>query len=206
MRIFALLFLMFALGACIQGGANYQAPETSTRFANSKTVDQTKSQVWSNLIPKIGKEFFVINNLDKESGLVNISYSGDPSRFVDCGTVQHTVTNLQGTRNYSFPGASPSETYETTQNGMLFRVSRQMALDGRMNLIIEELSPGQTQVSANTRYVLTKDFRVWDVQNRMHSDSETINFNGGSVGTFSSGTQCKSTGEFERIVLDLVNS
>ena len=50
-------------------------------------VRQPFEEAWSRAIPQIGKSFFVINNIDKSSGILNVSYTGDPEKYVDCGTI-----------------------------------------------------------------------------------------------------------------------
>ena len=63
--------------------------------SNTITVNKSKEEVWKELIPQIGKNFFVINNLDKESGIINISYSGDPERYIDCGEIYSYLIYFQ---------------------------------------------------------------------------------------------------------------
>jgi hypothetical protein len=41
-----------------------------------------------------GQRFFVINNFDRASGLINISSRGYPARFVDCGTIVVAISGL----------------------------------------------------------------------------------------------------------------
>ncbi len=57
------------------GKLEYTPPTASYAVTNSKIVNKTKEEVWSELVPALAKKFFVINNIDKSSGLINISYS-----------------------------------------------------------------------------------------------------------------------------------
>ena len=95
-----------------------------------------------------------------------------------------------------------------------FRVKRKMALEGRMNLIFESLGKSQTRVTANTKYVLTRDVQAIDGANVFKLPSDVIGFNTGGAAVFRPLTktdvsgqpaiECRPTGALERSVLDLV--
>ena len=68
------------------------------------------------MVAGIGDSFFVINNLDKESGFINVSYSGDPCMFVDCGRVNSDVTTAAaGKKTIIFQHARVT----STMNGLI---------------------------------------------------------------------------------------
>ena len=200
------LMAAFAVSACA-GKFEYTPPLTTPSTDNTTTIDVSKDELWNKIIPRLGKQFFVINNLDKDSGLINISYSGDPTRYIDCGHIYSYVKNARGERNYSFSAASPNESYEIMMGNLIF-VNRKMSLEGRINVILESLQANKTRVTANTRYVLTKSSTVRDVQGRTHNSSDTINFNSGGSASFPNPgakdqTKCVATGALEREILDL---
>lgn len=158
----------------------------------------------------LGRKFFVINNLDKDSGIINISYSGDPEKYIDCGWINSYVKNARGERTYNFPASRAFQEYEVMDMekgaGLLF-VSRKMNLEGRMNIIVEEISETQSRVTANTKYILTKTISVREVLNKLVGTStDTISFNSGQEGIFpgSGGTTCQATGKLEDEVLSLL--
>jgi hypothetical protein len=68
-------------------------------------VERSKDEVWNELVAGLGAQFFVINNMDKASGFINVSYSGDPEKYVDGGELYFQVENLRGPREYRFPGS-----------------------------------------------------------------------------------------------------
>ncbi|HEX6957771.1 MAG TPA: hypothetical protein VF194_07275 [Ferrovibrio sp.] len=196
------------LNACA-GKLDYTPPYGGTSTTNTKTVAKSKDEVWKELIPELSKQFFVINNVDKSSGLLNVSYSGDPERYVDCGTVSSYVKNARGERSYVFPGARASQTYEAMTDNLYF-INRTMSLDGRMNVIVQETGPSSSSITVNTRYVVTRTVRVQGAAGGAGSFTDTINFNTGQLTSFpASGnlpaTQCRPTGMFEAEVLGLVN-
>ena len=98
---------------------------------------------------------------------------------------------------------------DMNQSGGLFFIDRKMNLEGRMNLIIEEIAPNKTLVTANMKYVLTKSSTVRNVQNASSSFSDTISFNSNQGDRFPAsgsrvGTFCQANGKFEQEVLSLL--
>lgn len=152
----------------------------------------------------------MINNLDKASGLINISYSGSPESSIDCGRVYSYVSNARGERTYDFPAAQAEAHYEVMGDG-LYHINRKMSLEGRINLIFEPVSVNKTKVTANTKYVVTRSTVVRSVAGGLpNTGTNTITFNSGGGASFpvsssGSATTCRSTGKLEQDVLNSVN-
>jgi hypothetical protein len=205
------LALILICAGCLSGNLEYTPPQSTAPSApNSLTVDKPLDTVWKELVPALGTRFFVINNLDKESGLVNVSYSGNPESYVDCGQIESWVDNARGKRTYNMPGAS-SQPYEFKgTDGNLYFSERQMRLDGRMNLILESLSPTQTRITLNTRYVVTRNLQWRRVDlTGPGSSTDSISFNSGQRAEFprrgpTKVLACQPTGKLEADALDLV--
>jgi hypothetical protein len=202
--------LAFTIGGCVSGNFNYVRPANQSPAANSKTVEKSREAVWTALIPRLGKQFYVINNLDKSSGLVNVSYSGDPERYVDCGHITSSVKNLRGEQTYDFPGSRAQQVYWVWDKGIgiLVAVDRKMSLEGRVNLVLEEVGPSSTRVTANTRYILRKTATMRNVENSsVGSLDESLNFDSAHGGSFSGGAklECVATGQLENELLSLVD-
>ena len=208
-KITASLLAIVCISGCA-GKFDYIRPNIATTpSANFKIIDKPREVVWNASVPELGKQFFVINNLDKSSGLINLSYSGDPEKFIDCGHITSYVKNLQGERTYDFPAAKADENYELME-GNLYFIHRKMSVEGRVNLVFEELSPNQTKVTANTRYVVQRNVTESAAgQNVSWPFSDTISFNTGGSSSFPTddkgqATECAPNGELEREVLSAV--
>ena len=82
-------------------------------------------------------------------------------------------------------------------------------MDGRMNIIIEELGKNSTQITVNTRYILTKNTTVYDIHKRSQTINDTISFNSGQQSMFPNygqqGTLCQCNGKFEKEILSLLS-
>ena len=209
MRTLFVVLLAAVVAGCA-GKVEYVRPTTTSSVINSKTIEKPRDTVWKSTVPELGKQFFVINNLDKSSGLINLSYSGDPESFIDCGRIVSYVKNARGERTYDFPGSREQQTYEVMNPNGLFFVERKMSLEGRVNLIFEEIGSNSTKVTANTRYVITRHITVRQVGNNFpQSRTDTISFNSGGSALFPANidgqaTQCVSTGKLERDILSLI--
>ncbi len=211
MKYILILFAVFFLSGCASGKLDYIKPSNQSTNTNTKLIDHSRDLVWNSAVPELGKNFFIINNLDKSSGLINISYSGDPEQYVDCGTITSYVKNARGERSYKFAGSSAQQTYEVLEGIRLFSVQRKMNLEGRINVIFQEITPDKTQVTVNTKYVLTKQGTAIISGDGPRVDfSDTISFGTGSGGSFpiinsqGQSTECIPTGKLEQSILSLI--
>jgi len=206
-----ILFITFLFVTACAGKMEYIKPITNAKLTNSKEVNKSLDDLWKTTVPSLGKNFFVINNIDKSSGLINVSYSGDPEKYVDCGRIKSYVKNARGERTYDFPASKAYQNYESFEDGMnLIFVDRKMNLEGRVNLIFESISKNSTRITANTKYVITKSINYRDMQNRTSQHSEVISFNSGASAYFANldkdtqGTECVPTGILEEEILSTI--
>ena len=96
MRLFLAALVVSGLAGCA-GKVDYIRPTTQISLGqNTKLIQKPRDAVWATSVPALSKQFFVINNLDKTSGLINLSYSGDPEKYIDCGRITSFVKNAQG--------------------------------------------------------------------------------------------------------------
>ena len=211
MKIIASLLAIAFISGCAWKSPDVRLNTASSPSANYKVIDKPREAVWDASVPELGKQFFAVNNLDKSSGLINISYSGDPEKFIDCGNITSYVKNTQGERTYDFPGARAQETYEIMKGDVLFRIDRKMSVGARVNLVFEEINPNQTKVTAKTFYVVQKNVTARRADNNFsQSWSDSISFKtGGSSplpndGNSAAATVCMANGELEREILSAI--
>ena len=208
MKKIIMLFILLTLLSSCAGKLEYTRPLGKPMLNNSIVFNMGKDQLWKQLVPELGKKFFVINNLDKDSGIINLSYSGDPQKYVDCGYINSYVKNARGERTYYFPASKAFQEYEIMQNGLYF-VSRKMNLEGRINIIVEEINSNKSRVTVNTKYILTKNISVSDANRKIvNTVADTISFNSGQENSFP-GTQvvtCQANGELENEILLLLKN
>lgn len=206
-KIFCTLLVAIPLTGCVTGNRSYAPPVAKSALVapNFKEVGTQKDEVWAALVSGLGSQFFVVNNMDKASGFINVSYSGDPEKYVDGGELVFKVSNLRGPREYRFPASRANTQYENVDRGILITVQRRLSLEGRMNVVVTDVVPGRTRVTVSTRYVLTLNAGGHTVTGQpLTPVNETIAFITGGEAKLTSGTTFRSTGELESAVLSLV--
>lgn len=215
-RIVALFGFAFALSGCLSGAFIQSDPAVERQGQETRLVDLPRDEVWKRFIPELSKSFFIINNIDKESGFINVSYSGDAERYVDGGTITSWVKQGGDRREYVFPATSAYEVYESFERGFIFQMDRKVDLEGRINITMMEIEHGKTQVTVNAKYVLRKtggasrNYLDQNFQQRYESIpfDMTISFSSGDGGKSFAGQPgvYRPTGELEREVLALLGS
>jgi len=157
-----LMFALFVIGCATPGRSTVMInPPTDSTFKNEKIINKPFSLVWDELVSELAKSFFVINNIEKESRIINLSfYSDTPEKFVDCGKTRRTYSRRKENEEYVYDIAGSSSfkvAYATGPNknlpGTQF-MSRKSSLDGRINIYVAPKGDG-TQISVNGRYILT---------------------------------------------------
>ena len=151
------------LGGCATAGRSdyaYSSPSTRLVQSSEGVINEPFDTVWDRLVGRLATGFFIINNIDKASRLINVSYSSDsPGDFVDCGST---------TRGFSFKNESRTFTYRVADSSaykyagkwgplnnlpVVAEVSRQTSVEGRINLYVAPVSASATRVTANVKYV-----------------------------------------------------
>ena len=207
-RVYLFLALMGLLASCA-GKIQYLPPVGTVQSHNSIKINMSKERLWKRIIPALARSFFVINNLDKDSGIINVSYSGDPEKYVDCGRIKSYVRNLRGERTYDFSASKANQQYEAMdkRSGALYFLERQMSLEGRINIIVEEISANECKITVNTKYVLTKSISIKQAGGGLtRHRTNTISFVTGQTAKFPSGTICRPNGILESEILSILQS
>ncbi len=199
--------LIFLLVGCVTGGLHYEPPTQRAVTPNFKIVSKSRDQVWAAAIPALGKQFYMINTVDRSSGLVNLSFTAKPTGYIDCGSIEVTIGTGPEASRKTIDASSAEERYSAPAGGRMHDVWRRMSLEGRVNLIFEEVGSTSTKITANVRYIVTRTVTVGSVLNTM---THTVSFNSGGGDSFPPTSQnqvvtCVPTGKIEAGLLALVN-
>jgi hypothetical protein len=160
--IFVVAIFLFMIGCATPGRSGYVTERPNSRtFKNEKIVNRPFNQVWDDLVRDLAKSFFVINNIDKESRIINVSFNSEtPEKFIDCGKTRRTYSRGKENEEYAYEIAA-SSFYKTAfaagPNKNLpgtNLINRRTSLDGRMNIYVAP-KEGGTQISVNARYIFT---------------------------------------------------
>lgn len=217
-------------GCATQGISSLKYTDnTPIQVKNEIEVSKPQSQVWDTLVKELSKSFYVINNIDKESRIINVSFSSNsPEEYVDCGKSHRTYTQGDKSEVYDYDVAGPAEfkVATTRQEHPAFanyiNIRREPMLEGRSNIYVapDEKDNSKTIVTVNTRYVLT--IRVKGEafaqhvsgnifsQGRIPEETTTIIFNTNKAGQKEIGgganMTCFSKGKLEKEILDMIRA
>jgi len=155
-----------------------------------------------------------MNNVIKDSKVINLSYSGDPEKYVNCGHLAIDVKEGIGTTTYQFPAARKSVQFPLARGFRTSVVDRQMYLEARINVLFEELDKNETGVKVVVHYMVTRTGTetVTDhINNRTLAiplPPLTFSFNTGGTdsGTSKTNLTCRATGEMEKALIHLLVS
>ncbi len=151
-KIIAALIVSVVLSGCATSDMSHTSPKNYS-INNSIEVKNDFDVVWDRLVKKLASDFFVINNIEKESRLINVSFSSStPSQFIDCGKTNRTFTNLRGKQFYEYVTADSVNYAITFDKGGAYNAVRKTRLEGRSNVYVAPIRGGTT-ISVNTKYV-----------------------------------------------------
>lgn len=195
------ILLSTILIGCASGTFTYIPPNESTPVVNSIVVDKSKDSVWDLLVAGLSSKYFVINTMDSKSGFINLNFSGDPEEYIDGGTIHSTFTNraIDSTGTYDFPASRASVSYSKPEDGYPFGVTRTLALKGKINLLVAQVTSSSSRLTVTVNYDLT-------IRESGYADyHETLLFVTGesAICTFDS-TAYRSNGKLEQSILQMV--
>ena len=159
--------IIVGLTGCASQGTNTRSyvvgkPE---KLNNEIIIPEGSSSVWDVLVKNLSRSFFSINNIDKESRIINVSFSTQkPSGYVDCGRTHRTYTQGSNVEHYDYEVAEKSKfkAATTRQEHPAFVnyviINRETSLEGKANIYVapDDKNPkNSTIVTVNVRYILT---------------------------------------------------
>lgn len=149
-RLLALATLLTT--ACVPTGT-YQPPSPIQVDPDSYStaIHKPFDDVWNSLISYSAKTFFSIDNFERDSGLLTLSFgSSEPSSFIDCGQIDITYFDQQkGQQKFTGSYVDFLVIYYRGQ------------LTGRMNIRVRSLGTESTEVTVHARYVLSAPPNTW---------------------------------------------
>lgn len=201
-KILGLVAIAAAVSGCATSSIDYRRP-AGTTIENTKKVSKNFDKAWDDLVRQLSADFFVINNIDKSSRLINVSFSSShPSEFIDCGSTTRRFSNARGDQVYNYLPADSSQFSVVNDQHIAFNAVRTTKLEGRVNVYV---APGQdgTDISVNTKYVFTVDFKAVGFDGRPGgTQSATFDFSTKSPHS-SPELTCFAKGTLESKILDM---
>ncbi len=168
-----------------------------TNFKSSVITDKNFEETWTTVIDFVNDSFFKIENLEKDSGLITLSFgSKEAENFIDCGYFEYTLF---------FTGEEFKGSYiDYAKSGLL------AMLKAKMNINIRKIDNKSTKISINTNYTYSTQHALgyYDpMLNQTYSfvtgGYQTINVINPIKGSIPTRT-CKSTNFAENAIFNVI--
>lgn len=193
--------LGLVLFAGCAGRFDYVRPASVETPPHVLIVTKSREEVWRQVSRSLVKDRFLLDGIDREAGVVTLTYAGDPEPYVDCGYITSYVTNVRGERTYRFAAATASTEYEIMTGTEILSIVRRLTLDARIAVTMTAVDTTATRISATTRYTLVRTMLVHDAKRRSRTISDFISFDTGQEATFPGAVACRASGMLETDVL-----
>ncbi len=168
-----------------------------TNFKNSVITNKDFDEAWTSITDFVNNSFFKIENLEKDSGLLTLSFgSKEAENFIDCGDFEYTLF---------FTGEEFKGSYiDYAKSGLL------AVLEAKMNINIQKIDNESTKISINTNYTYSTQHalgyydpklnQTYSFESGGYQTIDVINPIKGSIPT----RTCKSTNFAENAIFNLI--
>ncbi len=169
----------------------------NTNFKNSTISNKNFDETWNSLIDFVNDSFLKIENLEKYSGLLTLSFGAkEAEKFIDCGDFEYTLF---------FTGEDFKGSYiDYAKSGLL------AVLEAKMNINIEKIDNESTKISINTNYRYSTQHalgyydpklnQTYSFESGGYQTIDVINPIKGSIPT----RTCKSTNFAENAIFNVI--
>jgi len=174
------MVLSLLLSSCISSKSIYKPPsQENLQNKYIKEFNRPYNEIWDALINYSASTFFGIDNFEKESGLLTLSFgASNPQDYITGGYWKTDI--VYGVNELHFEG-DYVEYLSLYQNGSLV---------GKMNIVVKKIDDNNTRVVVNARYVFSTN--ATDANGRSYNNTWNFNTGGCSeimVSNASKGTQ-----------------
>ncbi len=168
-----------------------------TNFKNFVITNKNFDETWNSVIDFASNSFFKIENLEKESGLLTLSFGSDEAEnFIDCGDFEYTLF---------FTGEEFKGSYiDYAKSGLL------AVLEAKMNINIQKIDNKSSKISIKTNYTYSTQHALGYYDPKLnqtysfvsggYQTIDVINPIKGSIPT----RTCKSTNFAENAIFNLL--
>lgn len=207
-KFYVLLLIVGAVAGCASSDVNYAKPSMKKDSENELVVNKSFNSTWEDAVDGLSQSFFVINNISKDSGIINVSFSTDqPSQYIDCGSTTWTSSHpARGEQTWIYEVADDSSVwYGVEGTNHIGQRTRNTDLSGRINIFLKQISAKQTRIRTNIRYVLNIKVIEQGITAPHHGENtSTVTFSSGETGGSEGDAQCVATGNLENEVLSAI--
>jgi type II secretory pathway pseudopilin PulG len=197
------LISVIALSGCASSVVDYTSP-TPPSITKGAIIPNSFEDTWDKLVQKLSEDFFIINNIEKNSRIINVSFTAQhPEKYVTCGTSRrlYIISNEPEEVIYD-PASSSNFNIAITRSGVPYsaKVSRRAKLEGRANIYVAP-SQNNTKVTVNSKYVLSINITSQLSGGIPLRETHIVDLSTSSP-YIGDDMECYSTGKLEKTILD----
>lgn len=205
--IISSLFVGITFSGCAKSSLTYTPPFNTKKTTTTKIINKEYNKAWDELINKLTDNSFVINNIDKESGFINLSFSTqNPYSYANCGSWEGYFKNLRGESTYEFLGTENAR-FTTLAGTTMINVESTKSLSGRINILLQKIENKKLKIKVNVKYILNgtnKNMIPYPPQT--YYENWTVSFSSLQKGQVQIGkTQCRTNGVLETTLLSYIS-
>jgi len=215
-RILLSAVIALLVSACATGTKTHTKGSVRD-ITTEKTVPIPFAQFWDKYVESLSESFFVINNISKESRIINLDFSANsPSDYIDCG--DSTVISEHpalGNQTFRYQTADSSSYWiGIAGTNHIADITREASLNGKINVFMAPKGD-ETLLRVNAKYVwsLTSRSFIRTTGGYQPSNTTSMSFSSKSPETkylqIEGGKQqamsCSSKGKLEDRLLNLVS-
>ena len=207
-NIILTIVCMLITAGCASSTYEYMPPDDSFRMKTERLIPIAFSEFWDAYVSELSKSFFVINNIEKESRIINVSFrSSIPGVYLDCGYANRTFNN----KSYHYEVANSSY-YQLSGKALLliWNIIRTTELEGRINIYMAPKG-NQTLLSVNALYIWSVHVKGTATDNPAYQTASTLTLDissgkeGEKEDSQGEKIRCRSKGVLEKTLLELVD-
>ena len=206
------VFSLFLVFSCATVGPTGTYVEPFGKYSESYSYDVNAGfdEAWSALIDYSSTAFFGIDNFEKDSVLLTLSFGvEDPNQYIDCGTIL-----VMNGGNVTFDGSyvNYARTYNSAE-----RIHNSAEFSGLMNISVREIDENTSNIRVNTRYIFTTTAEYYDPTLNIFRPTPSVifSFDSGSSDTEGASTYIEGTGSLrtcmptykaEKAIIDFIKN
>ena len=144
------VFIMLFIASASASGVYKPPMKNNSENQFSKIINKPFDEVWDRLISYSAGTFFGIENFEKESGLLTLSFgASNPEEYITGGYWKVDIKVLAQKRNFEGDYVKYLSSYNKGQ------------LIGKMNIVVVKIDSAKTKVVVNARYIFSDDTTTW---------------------------------------------
>lgn len=205
--LLALVFIVAFGGGCAGKINTNITPPNDYDVQETKIYNKPYDIVWKSVVQSIGSSYFVLENIEKDSGILSLSFTTQtPEDLIDCGTIEESGTVQMQKYNLKYKGTDNNITRTViSDNGLIGTALRKFSVSGKSNILVKSIGTKSTQVTVKTRYIVELRYNIF-IQGAVApiQTNHSMHFTGKEVGTFNvqNSMMCRSKGTLERSIFE----